>query len=113
MIGPLLPCLTFITVLMYGPGVVVSRTGSSSGHLRCGPMSTASIQAVRGVIPRLTPDGFLGIWRTATIPSPVLRIRTTGAVFDSLGGRGLEDLSRSWGSRAIYPVEAPAAGVLA
>ncbi|KDP37683.1 hypothetical protein JCGZ_06340 [Jatropha curcas] len=62
---------------MYGPVVVVSRTGSSSGHWRCGPTSTVSIQAVRVVILRLTPGGSLGIWHTAIIPLPVLRIPIT------------------------------------
>ncbi|KDP42797.1 hypothetical protein JCGZ_00496 [Jatropha curcas] len=35
--------------------VVVSRTGSSFGHWRCGPMSTASTQAVRAVTLRRIP----------------------------------------------------------
>ncbi|KDP23826.1 hypothetical protein JCGZ_00099 [Jatropha curcas] len=48
-------------VWMYGPGVAVSQTGSSSGHSRCGPTSTGFIPVVRGAIPQLTPGEFLGI----------------------------------------------------
>ncbi|KDP38271.1 hypothetical protein JCGZ_06039 [Jatropha curcas] len=80
MTGPLPHWLTSTMVLMYGPDVVVSRTGSSSDHLRCGPTSTASTQAVRVVILRLTPGGFLGIWRIAIIPLPVRRIPITRVV---------------------------------
>ncbi|KDP28041.1 hypothetical protein JCGZ_19718 [Jatropha curcas] len=52
---------------MYGPGVAVSLTGSSSARSRCGPMSTGSIPVVRRVTLLLRPGGFLGIWHIATI----------------------------------------------
>ncbi|KDP22761.1 hypothetical protein JCGZ_01978 [Jatropha curcas] len=77
---------------MYGPGVVVSRTGSSSGHWRCGPMSTVFFGAVRVAILWLTPGGFLGIWRTAIIPLPVPRIPITGEAWRTYPARGVAKL---------------------
>ncbi|KDP20424.1 hypothetical protein JCGZ_06031 [Jatropha curcas] len=94
--------------LYHGLDVWTRGSGESNWQfirpLEYGPTSTASIQAVRAATPWLIPGGFLGIWPTAIIPSPVPRIPITGAASDSLGGRGLEDLSGSSGSGALYPV---------
>ncbi|KDP38270.1 hypothetical protein JCGZ_06038 [Jatropha curcas] len=58
------------------------------------------------------PGGFLGIWRIATILSPVLRIHTAGAPSDSMGGRCLGGLSLSCRGRGLYPVQDPTTGLL-
>ncbi|KDP26290.1 hypothetical protein JCGZ_22327 [Jatropha curcas] len=72
-------------VWMYGPGVAVSRTSSSSTHSRCGPTSTGFTLVVWGAMLQLMPGGFLGIWHTDTIPSPVPRIPTIGGAILTIG----------------------------
>ncbi|KDP33274.1 hypothetical protein JCGZ_13525 [Jatropha curcas] len=82
--------------LYHGLDVWTRGSGESnwqfSARSRCGPTSTGFTLVVRGVMLQLMPSGFLGIWLTATIPSPVPRIHITGAPSDSLGGRGLGGL---------------------
>ncbi|KDP27503.1 hypothetical protein JCGZ_20143 [Jatropha curcas] len=76
---------------MSGPVVAVSRTGYSSGLWRCGLTSTASTRAVLAVTLPSSPGGFLAIWPTATILTPVARIPIT------------DGASLMTGSCLIYP----------
>ncbi|KDP20502.1 hypothetical protein JCGZ_05248 [Jatropha curcas] len=74
----------------------------------CGPTSTGFTLVVRGAMLQLMPGGFLGIWRTATIPSPVPRIPTTRGVILTIGPYLM--LPCSCRGRGLYSVQIPATG---
>ncbi|KDP20264.1 hypothetical protein JCGZ_08640 [Jatropha curcas] len=94
-IGPHSVWLISITVWMSGPVVAVSRTGCSSGLWSYGPMSTASIRAVRVVTLPSRPGGFLAIWPIAITHTPVARIPSIGGA--SLMTGSCHMISRQYG----------------
>ncbi|KDP47072.1 hypothetical protein JCGZ_05099 [Jatropha curcas] len=83
--GPAAPLDAQYQTAALGAQLIRTLLGVTT-QTRCGPTSIVFIQVVLGVMPQLTPGGFLGIWRTAIIPSPVPRIPTARASSDSLGG---------------------------